>query len=87
MKRDTIPLSKPIPVKLPPAILDRIDEMAKRLGEPRSTVMRIAMRIGLESLEKVLVGDPPNLSSLISHLGRAGDTDNPKSGERKRKAG
>ena len=61
MKRDTIPLTKPIPVKLPPEILARVDALAKRIGEPRSTVMRIAMRVGLEQLEKAF--DAPALAN------------------------
>jgi metal-responsive CopG/Arc/MetJ family transcriptional regulator len=44
--------AKPIPVKLDKNLLQRIDEMAIRMGEARSTVMRIAMRMGLEGLEK-----------------------------------
>lgn len=70
MKRDTVPLSKPIPVKLPPEILKRVDALAKRIGEPRSTVMRIAMRVGLDSLETVFEADPKKvLSSLASPSG------------------
>ena len=86
MKRDTIPLSKPIPVKLPPDILDRIDRLAKRIGEARSTIMRIAMGIGLESLEKVLLNDPPNLSNLLSLLNREGRGQTHGESEKKRKA-
>ena len=87
LKRDTIPLSKPIPVKLPPDILDRIDRLAKRIGEARSTIMRIAMGIGLESLEKVLLNDPPNLSNLLSLLNREGARANSTAeSEKKRKA-
>ena len=52
-KRDTIPLSKPIPVKLSPDILARVDLLAKRVGEARSTIMRLAMGIGLDALEKL----------------------------------
>jgi metal-responsive CopG/Arc/MetJ family transcriptional regulator len=65
MKYDRVPLSKPIPVKIPHDVLKRIDAISKRIGEPRSTVMRMAMRIGLDSLEKALETKPPNLSSLI----------------------
>lgn len=43
---------KPIPVKLDAALLKRIEEVALRMGEAKSTVMRIAMRIGLEGLDK-----------------------------------
>ena len=46
--------ARPIPVKLSDDLLLRIDQMAARLGEGRSTIMRIAMKIGLENLEKAL---------------------------------
>jgi hypothetical protein len=44
---------KPIPVKLDEALLARIDALSEKVGEPRSTVMRMCMRIGLDQLEKV----------------------------------
>lgn len=80
MKRDTVPLSKPIPVKLPPEILKRVDTLAKRIGEPRSTIMRIAMRVGLDSLEKVFEADPQTILSSLTSLsgGRAEDQPKPK---------
>jgi predicted DNA-binding protein len=56
--------SKPIPVLLDETLRRRIAMMSERMGEPKSTVMRIAMRIGLESLEKALEMTPPKLSSL-----------------------
>lgn len=36
------------------ALIQRIDEVAALLGEPRSTVMRMAMRIGLDRFEKTM---------------------------------
>jgi hypothetical protein len=56
--------SKPIPVLLDKALRDRIEAVSQKMGEPKSTIMRIAMRIGLEGLEKAFEGDP-KLSSLI----------------------
>ena len=44
--------SKPIPVLLDKALRDRIEAVSQKMGEPKSTVMRIAMRIGLEGLDK-----------------------------------
>ncbi len=46
---------KPIPVKLDEPLLARIDSLsaADKIGEPRSTVMRMSMRIGVEQLESV----------------------------------
>jgi hypothetical protein len=46
--------SKPIPVLLDQALLERITKVSERLGEAKSTVMRIAMRLGLEGLEQAL---------------------------------
>jgi ParB-like chromosome segregation protein Spo0J len=43
--------AKAIPVKLDPVLMERIEVVSKRMGEARSTVMRIAMRLGLEGLE------------------------------------
>lgn len=44
--------SKPIPVLLDEALRQRIEAISEKMGEPRSTVMRIAMRIGLDGLVK-----------------------------------
>jgi predicted transcriptional regulator len=52
-KKSNFPL-KPIPVKLDAALLARIDALAARMGEGRSTIMRFAMRIGLENLQKAI---------------------------------
>ena len=51
-RRKTI--SKPIPVRLDPALLSRIEAVSEQLGEAKSTVMRMAMRLGLEKLEVAL---------------------------------
>jgi predicted DNA-binding protein len=53
VKNNRVSMSKPIPVKLDPALLARIKEVSERMGEAQSTVMRIAMRVGLEGLEKL----------------------------------
>jgi metal-responsive CopG/Arc/MetJ family transcriptional regulator len=45
--------SKAIAVKLDVDLLARIDAVAKHLCEPRSTIMRMAMRLGIEPLENV----------------------------------
>jgi len=58
MSRHRVITSKPIPVKLDEELLKRIEEMSVRMGEAKSTVMRIAMRLGLDGLEKTF-SDPP----------------------------
>lgn len=50
--------SKPIPIKLDPALAERIEKIAEKIGEPKSTVMRMCMRIGLDQLEKVYEARP-----------------------------
>lgn len=64
MRRKTLTRSKPIPVQLDEPLRERIAAASERMGEPKSTVMRIAMRIGLEALEKAVVSQPGKLSSL-----------------------
>lgn len=54
--------NKPIPVKLDADLNARIEEMSRRMGEHKSTVMRIAMRVGLDQLEKAWQGDPKSSS-------------------------
>jgi hypothetical protein len=44
---------------------ERIERASEKMGEPKSTVMRIAMRIGLDALEKAVAADPGKLSSLL----------------------
>lgn len=66
-------MSKPIPVKLDAALLERIQKLAERVGEPQSTIMRFAMRVGLEGLEKVFETAAPGIEKLIlneRHQGR-----------------
>src|ERR1043165_9577010 len=63
--------SRPIPVLLDQPLLDRITALSERIGEPKSTVMRIAMRIGLDALEKAMGAAAPNLSGLIYPSGSA----------------
>ena len=53
MKQNRVALSKPIPVKLDPDLLRRIEAISVELGEPKSTVMRFAMRIGIRALEGI----------------------------------
>jgi len=79
--------SKPIPVLLDKELRFRIEQMAERMGEPKSTVMRIAMRIGLENLEKAFEHKLPNSSSLIypQHQPQSSALNEPA--EKKKKAG
>lgn len=65
MRRKTLTRSKPIPVQLDEPLRDRIAAASERLGEPKSTVMRMAMRIGLQALEKAVVTEPGKLSNLV----------------------
>jgi hypothetical protein len=60
--------AKPIPVKLDGPLLERIDAMASKIGEAKSTVMRMAMRIGLDGLEKAFDASPADLLKLVSGL-------------------
>lgn len=55
-------MSKPIPVMLDRPLLERIDKLSEKMGEARSTVMRIAMRLGLTGLERTLAETPERLS-------------------------
>lgn len=50
--------SKPIPVLLDRKLRERIEAVSEKMGEPKSTVMRIAMRIGLEGLDKAFQASP-----------------------------
>jgi len=63
--------SKPIPVVLDQALRERIDAMSLRMGEPKSTVMRLAMRLGLESLEKSLVAVDFDASKIAAEISSA----------------
>jgi len=61
-----VKMTKAIPVRLDAALLDRIHKLSERMGEPQSTIMRIAMRVGLDGLEKAFAADPQTtLSSLL----------------------
>ena len=65
MKPKRLEMSKPIPVQLDKALRDRIERLSERLGEAKSTVMRIAMRVGLDQLEKALASETaPNLHAI-----------------------
>jgi metal-responsive CopG/Arc/MetJ family transcriptional regulator len=56
--------SKAIPVKIDAELLARIDAVAQTLKEPRSTIMRLAIRLGIEPLE-ALVNRKGSLGQLI----------------------
>ena len=68
MKRKTLAMSKPIPVKLDLPLLQRIEALSERLGEAKSTIMRMAMRVGLDALEKAFQANPADLLKIISGL-------------------
>lgn len=66
MKYDRVQMvGKPIPVKLDQALLDRIIKVSNRMGEARSTVMRMAMRLGLDTIEAALKIKPAILNDLV----------------------
>jgi hypothetical protein len=54
---------KPIPVVLDRELAERIRALSQRIQESKSVVMRMAMRIGLEALEKAFEPAAPKLSS------------------------
>lgn len=58
--------SKPIPVKVDQRLLDRITEISERMGEAKSTVMRMAMRLGLDTLEAALEIQPSILRAVAA---------------------
>jgi predicted DNA-binding protein len=62
MKYKRLKMSKPIPVMLDQPLLERIDKLSEKMGEAKSTVMRIAMRLGLSGLEKTLNEAPERLT-------------------------
>lgn len=49
-------------------LLDRIEQLSNRLGEAKSTVMRMAMRVGLDALEKAFEARPADVLSLVNKL-------------------
>lgn len=64
--KNRVPLSTPIPVKLSPDTLVQLDRVSKRMGEPRSTIMRMAIRVGLQGLEKAIEQNSVSLGDLVS---------------------
>lgn len=67
------------------ALRDRIDALSAKIGEPRSTVMRMCMRIGLDQLEKVY--DEKNRQTLSTWPPPSGGEAMNDDGKPKRKAG
>lgn len=66
---------KSIPVKLDKPLLDRIEALAARMGEAKSTVMRIAMRVGLDQLEKIFTAAPgPMPPEAVAALGKSSNS-------------
>lgn len=78
MKYDRVEMSKAIPVRLDKALVDRIKALSERIGEAQSTVMRIAMRLGLESLEKGMETKAVRYPGHSEEIARA--EDKPSSG-------
>ncbi|MDE2101278.1 MAG: hypothetical protein KGL39_28790 [Patescibacteria group bacterium] len=68
MKYKRLQMSKPIAVKLDQPLLDRIKALSERIGEAQSTVMRMAMRIGLDGLEKAFEANPADFLKLVSRI-------------------
>jgi predicted DNA-binding protein len=44
--------SRPIPLAVPDELLNRLDEVAARMGRTRAQIMRDAIEIGLEDLRR-----------------------------------
>lgn len=53
MRNKRKPMAKAVPVKIDRVLQRRITKVSKKMGEPESTVMRLAMRIGLHPLENL----------------------------------
>jgi hypothetical protein len=68
MKYRRLEMSKPIPVMLDKSLLARIETMSEKVGEAKSTIMRMSMRIGLDALEKAFEAKPADVLNLISNL-------------------
>ena len=54
-----------VPVRIDDVLLERIQAVATRLGEPQSTVMRMCMRIGLSAVEELA---EKNAGQLVASL-------------------
>jgi hypothetical protein len=50
---DPSPAGKPIPLALPEAFLQHLDDVAEQMDMSRANVMRLCMKIGLEQLRRV----------------------------------
>jgi hypothetical protein len=74
MTRHRVITSKPIPVKLDDELLKRVERMSQQMGEAKSTVMRIAMRLGMDGLEKTFA-EPPKPKANSNRLGDAPGAD------------
>jgi predicted DNA-binding protein len=42
----------PIPIRIPPALLTKIEFVAKQMDRSKQEIMRLAMEIGLEDLKR-----------------------------------
>lgn len=45
--------SKPVPIALPNALLDKIQKVAGLTGRSQQDIMRLAMEVGLEDLKRI----------------------------------
>lgn len=68
MKRKSLKMSKPIPVQLDLPLRQRIEALSEKMGEAKSTIMRLSMRIGLTALEKTFEANPSDVLKLVSVL-------------------
>ena len=68
VKTKRLKMPKIIPIALDKPLLDRIEAMSIKLGEAKSVIMRMAMRIGLDRLEKAVEANPADALNLVSAL-------------------
>jgi len=59
----------PLPIRVPESYIDRLDELADRMGLDRSEVARRALRNGITDLEKLTTaGSNPVINKLIDFI-------------------
>jgi len=79
MKRKSLEMSKPIPVQLDLPLRRRIEALSEKMGEAKSTIMRMSMRIGLSALEKAFEAKPADVLKLVSSLDSSKESSSSKS--------
>lgn len=67
VKYKRLKMSRPIPVMLDADLLAKVEAMSAKIGEAKSTVMRIAMRFGLEDMEKMYQARPDRQPEKTGH--------------------